>query len=106
MTDAAIGAGEAKAARAAKEAVDFAKTIGFALLIMLVVRVVVFQPYTIVSSSMEPGLVTGDYVVVSKWRYGWSRASFPFDPPLFRVRPQIRPRNSGGSKGNDARLQP
>ena len=71
---------------ALKELVETSKTISFALLIMLVVRVVVFQPFTIVSSSMEPGLVTGDYVVVSKWRYGWSRASFPFDPPLFRGR--------------------
>jgi signal peptidase I len=31
---------------------------------------------------MEPGLRTGDYVIVSKASYGWSRASFPFDPPL------------------------
>jgi signal peptidase I len=31
---------------------------------------------------MEPGLVTGDYILVSKFAYGWSRASFPFNPPL------------------------
>ncbi|HEY0437007.1 MAG TPA: signal peptidase I, partial [Phenylobacterium sp.] len=37
---------------------------------------------TIPSSSMEPGVVTGDYIIVSKWPYGWSRASFPFNPPL------------------------
>jgi signal peptidase I len=35
---------------------------------------------------MEPGLVTGDYIVVSKWRYGWSRASLPFNPPIFHGR--------------------
>ncbi len=43
---------------------------------------VVFQPFTIPSSSMEPGLVTGDYIVVSKWAYGWSRASVPFNLPV------------------------
>ncbi|WP_331587125.1 signal peptidase I [Phenylobacterium sp.] len=62
------------------------KTLGAGLLIALVLRVVVFQPNTIPSSSMEPGVVTGDYVLVSKWPYGWSRASFPFDPPLFSGR--------------------
>jgi signal peptidase I len=35
---------------------------------------------------MEPGLVTGDYIVVSKFAYGWSRASLPFAPPLFEGR--------------------
>lgn len=64
------------------EAVEIAKTVGAALLIALVLRVVVFQPFTIPSSSMEPGLRTGDYVVISKWSYGWSRASLPFLPPL------------------------
>jgi signal peptidase I len=50
--------------------------------VALAPRVIVFQPYTIPSSSMEPGLVTGDYIVVSKWPYGWSRASIPFNLPL------------------------
>ena len=60
------------------EAIDTAKTVAAAVAIMLVLRVGVFQPYTIPTSSMEPGLVTGDYIVVSKWPYGWSRASVPF----------------------------
>jgi signal peptidase I len=64
------------------ELLEVAKTIGAALLIALVLRIVIFQPYTIPSSSMEPGLRTGDYVIVSKFAYGWSRASFPFNPPL------------------------
>lgn len=70
----------------AREVTENLKTVGGALLIALVLRVVVFQPYTIPSSSMEPGLVTGDYVVVSKWPYGLSRASIPFNPPLFKGR--------------------
>ena len=64
------------------EFLDIARTIIGGLAIALVLRIVVFQPYTIPSSSMEPGLRTGDYVVVSKASYGWSRASIPFNPPL------------------------
>jgi signal peptidase I len=66
----------------AREVIETARTLAGALAIALVLRVIVFQPYTIPSSSMEPGLVTGDYIVVSKWSYGWSRASIPFNPPL------------------------
>lgn len=33
----------------------------------MVIRILLFQPVTIPSSSMEPGLVTGDYIVVSKY---------------------------------------
>lgn len=66
----------------AKELLDIVKTVALALLIALVLRVLVFQPYTIPSESMEPGLLKGDYIVVSKWSYGWSRHSIPFSPPL------------------------
>lgn len=47
----------------------------------MVLRIVVFEPYTIPSRSMEPGLVVGDYVVATKFPYGWSRASLPFTTP-------------------------
>ena len=75
-----------RAVSAVKEMVEYARTLGAALLVMLVVRILIFQPYTIPSSSMEPGVQTGDYIVASKWPYGWSRASIPFNPPLFRGR--------------------
>lgn len=69
-----------------REAMETARTLASALCIALVLRVALFQPFTIPSSSMEPGLVTGDYILVSKFAYGWSRASFPFNPPLFTGR--------------------
>jgi signal peptidase I len=53
------------------------KTIAYALLIALVLRTILFQPFTIPSASMEPNLLEGDYLVVSKWNYGLSRYSFP-----------------------------
>lgn len=73
-------------AAAWSESVEIARTLALALCIALVLRIVIFQPFTIPSSSMEPGLVTGDYIVVSKFTYGWSRASIPFNPPLFQGR--------------------
>ena len=79
------GGGNASA-NAWRELVETLRTVGLALAIALVLRVVIFQPFTIPSSSMEPGLVTGDYIVVSKSSYGWSRASLPFNPPLFKGR--------------------
>ena len=76
------GVPEVKTGRFRREVIETVSTLAWALALMLVLRVGVFQPYTIPSSSMEPGLVTGDYIVVSKWSYGWSRASIPFNPPL------------------------
>ena len=70
----------------ASQVLEMVQTIGAALLIALVLRVVFFEPFTIPSDSMEPGLRTGDYIVTSKWDYGWSRHSIPLSPPLFKGR--------------------
>jgi len=67
---------------AKSEILETSRTLLAGLAVALALRVVIFQPFTIPSSSMEPGLVTGDYIVVSKFAYGWSRASLPFNPPL------------------------
>jgi len=64
------------------EVSEILKTVVLALALSMVLRILLFQPFTIPSSSMEPGLVTGDYIVVSKFSYGWSRASLPFNLPL------------------------
>ncbi|RZJ43912.1 MAG: signal peptidase I [Brevundimonas sp.] len=71
---------------AASEGWEIIKTIVFALLIALVLRTVLFQPFTIPSASMEPNLYQGDYIVVSKWSYGYSKHSIPFSPPIFEGR--------------------
>jgi signal peptidase I len=57
-----------------------------AMMIALVIRAFLFQPFNIPSPSMEPTLLVGDYLFVSKFSYGFSRFSFPFSLPLFSGR--------------------
>ena len=57
---------------------EIVKTVASALLIALVLRTVLFQPFTIPSASMEPTLFQGDYIIVSKWTYGYSKYSLSF----------------------------
>ena len=62
------------------------KVIFQALLIAVVVRTLLFQPFNIPSGSLVPTLLVGDYLFTSKYSYGYSRYSIPFGPPLFSGR--------------------
>ena len=60
--------------------VDNIKTLIGALLIAILIRSLIIQPFYIPSSSMEPNLLVGDRIFVSKFSYGYSKHSFPFSP--------------------------
>ena len=61
-------------------------TIFYALIIAIIIRSLLIQPFYIPSSSMEPNLLVGDRIFVTKFSYGYSKHSFPFSPPIFEER--------------------
>jgi signal peptidase I len=69
-----------------KRAGEGVRTILSALVIAIVLRTFLVQPFSIPSGSMEPTLLIGDYLFVLKFRYGYSHYSLPFSPPLFSGR--------------------
>ena len=69
-----------------RDLLELLAPVGGGLLLALALKTALYQPFTIPTSSMEPGLQVGDYIVVSKFAYGWSRASLPLGRPEGRGR--------------------
>ena len=65
---------------------DNIKTLIYALIIAVLLRSLLYQPFYIPSSSMEPTLLVGDRLFVSKFAYGYSKHSFPFSPSIYKKR--------------------
>ena len=66
--------------------IDNIKTLFYALIIAVIIRSLFLQPFYIPSSSMEPTLLVGDRLFVTKYSYGYSKHSFPFSPPIINKR--------------------
>ncbi len=71
------------------------KTFFYALIIAVFIRSLFVQPFYIPSSSMEPTLVVGDRLFVTKYSYGYSKHSFPFSPPILDGRIFYKKPNRG-----------
>lgn len=48
-----------------------------ALVIALIFRTFLFQPFSIPTASLQPTLMIGDYVIASKYTWGYGQYSFP-----------------------------
>ncbi len=63
---------------AREELSEFFRTAVVAVVLALLIRSFLYEPFNIPSGSMKPTLEIGDYLFVNKPAYGYSRHSFPF----------------------------
>ena len=69
-----------------KNIIENLKTLFYALIIAIIISSLFIQPFYIPSSSMEPTLLVGDRLFVTKYSYGYSKHSLPFSPSIFKNR--------------------
>lgn len=62
--------------RLLRESIDLIKVLAIALFLAWNIRAILFSPYLIPSESMVPTFLVGDYVLVTKYDYGWSSSSY------------------------------
>ena len=79
------------------------RTILYALALAMVLRFTIAQPFRIPSGSMQPTLEVGDYIVVTKWSYGYGRYSFA---PLEGLLPEGRLFGSAPRRGEVVVFRP
>ncbi len=73
---------DADASKSASEWRDYGKFLLKLALFVFILRSFIVSPFNIPSESMQPRLLIGDYLLVAKWPYGFSRHSMPFSLPL------------------------
>lgn len=73
---------------------DNIKSMIYALIIAFMFRSFAFEPYKIPSSSMEPTLLVGDRLFISKYAYGYSKYSI-MGIPLIKDRIWFTPPKRG-----------
>jgi signal peptidase I len=72
----------AKPEKKKNELVETIVVIIEALVIALVFRTFLYQPFSIPTASMQSTLMIGDYFIANKWAYGFGKYSFPIALPF------------------------
>jgi signal peptidase I len=67
---------------AREEAVDTVRFLAWLVVAVIIFRSFFLSPFNIPSESMQPRLLIGDYLLVNKMAYGYSKHSLPFSVPL------------------------
>lgn len=73
---------DAKPTKKKNELLETIVVIVEALIIALVFRTFLYQPFSIPTASMQSTLMIGDYFVASKWAWGFGKYSFPVPLPF------------------------
>lgn len=66
-----------------QEVIEWGRTIGMVAALFIAIQTVAFASFHIPSESMVPTLAVGDRVVVTKFPYGFSKNSVPFNLGAF-----------------------
>lgn len=74
---------------------EFIRTVTLAILVALAFRTIAYEPFNIPSESMLPNLLVGDYLLVSKFSYGYSKHSMPLSPNVYDGRIGEKPVTRG-----------
>lgn len=85
-TSADMAKPKGKAGKPKNETLDFLWFLIKLAVFVIVLRSFIMSPFNIPSESMQPRLLIGDYLLVAKWPYGYSRYSLPFGVPLISGR--------------------
>lgn len=85
-TSAQLSPEQGKTPSAKEEAVDTVRFLVILGLTVLIFRSFFLSPFNIPSESMQPRLLIGDYLLVNKMAYGYSKHSLPFSPPIITGR--------------------
>jgi signal peptidase I len=73
---------EIKAGKKKNEFVETVVVIVEALVIALLFRTFLYQPFSIPTASMQSTLMIGDYFIANKWAWGFGKYSFPLPLPI------------------------
>jgi signal peptidase I len=77
-----VSKAEIKAGKKKNELLETIVVIVEALIIALIFRTFLYQPFSIPTASMQSTLMIGDYFIANKWAWGYGKYSFPLPLPF------------------------